>query len=452
MKKNRFNFNTIIFFLLASFMLTSTNAVGKLSKRGRGYEAVTEHEFKAAKNGALKLDNIVGDVSVDSWSENKVRIVERMYIEESNKKMAEKLYERYTLQFEEHGKTIKGYGPGRYRDCSEIMYDITLPENFNGEINTAGGEFNIKNLKGDYSFNTSGGDVVIRDCSGNMECTTSGGELELVKIKGSLTAKTSGGDIYCSGCGDELELKTSGGELTLKDLSGNLYARTSGGDIALLQFNGVCDIKTSGGEVTLKDVESSKTIHASTSGGDIEAVKIVGDLRVKTSGGNIEIDYIKGSLYAKTSGGDIEISKVSKNVDASTSGGDVEIEGAEGYVEASTSGGDVNVDIAQYHQGTDQHIDISSSGGDILLTLPTDFRGSVDAVLKIKGGSCRKYDIHSDFSLKIERLDEDDFDDDKRKSRRYHYSREIIATGDINGGGNLITIRTVNGNIKIKKR
>jgi hypothetical protein len=51
----------------------------------------------------------------------------------------------------------------------------------------------------------------------------------------------------------------------------------------------------------------------------------------------------------------------------------------------------------------------------------------------------KRYDIFSDYPLSKKQTEEDD-------------NRSICGTGDINGGGDRVYLRTSDGNIHIKKR
>ncbi len=421
---------------------------GDLIRNGRGFRMEKTHEIKAPKDGKLELDEITGDVTVDSWDKNLVRIIEKVYIDVYTEEEAGNAVDEFVLRIDKRGKVISAIGPGRYRGYVDIDYRVTLPRDFSGEMSTSGGDFDVRELRGEYYFSTSGGDITIVDCEDKIRCKTSGGDLELDNIKGILIATTSGGDITCENCGDDLELKTSGGDLDLRRITGGLCAKTSGGDIELYGLKGTCSVKTSGGDIVIRDVESERLIEAGTSGGDIEVEQVKGDVDVGTSGGDITVENVSGELEASTSGGDIDVYKVSKDLLVTTSGGDIEVKGAEGCVEARTSGGDIEVDILEYNSKVDQNIELKSSGGSLELVLPKNFKGTVDAVIYIRNARWDEYNIYSDFPLKV--VHEDGYSDKKSWHRRVEGT--IVATGEINGGGNRIKLETSNGDINIRKR
>ena len=87
----------------------------------------------------------------------------------------------------------------------------------------------------------------------------------------------------------------------------------------------------------------------------------------------------------------------------------------------------------------DHHVDIKTGGGEIELTLPGNLPASIRAEIKFRKRSWEDYEITSDFPLKTTAEDEDS---------KY---RIIRASGDINGGGDFIDLKSGGGNIRIRK-
>jgi DUF4097 and DUF4098 domain-containing protein YvlB len=141
------------------------------------------------------------------------------------------------------------------------------------------------------------------------------------------------------------ELKTSGGDVDVGDLDGSVHVRTSGGNIKLARIGGEIDAETSGGNVTLDEGRSNTRL--STSGGNISADKIVGPADLETSGGDIKVDSVMNTLSAHTSGGDVK------------AGFDNALKGD---CTLSTSGGEVRAVIGK---DVGFHIDASTSGGEV---------------------------------------------------------------------------------------
>jgi DUF4097 and DUF4098 domain-containing protein YvlB len=178
--------------------------------------------------------------------------------------------------------------------------------------------------------------------------------------------------------------------------------------------------RTSGGDVRLENVAGPSRIR--TSGGEIVANHLKGDLDSDTSGGDVRLESIEGSIRAHTSGGNIHASTIRGDISADTSGGDVRLLRIDGKIRAHTSGGDVQCELV----GSNRGISASTSGGDVRLRLPVTIGGELDA--RSSGGT-----ITSDFPVSTSRWAE------------HHLA------GVINGGGEAIRLQTSGGDITLNK-
>jgi DUF4097 and DUF4098 domain-containing protein YvlB len=131
-------------------------------------------------------------------------------------------------------------------------------------------------------------------------------------------------------------------------------------------------------------------------------------------------------------------------VRAHTNGGDIELDAVHGPVDAQTNAGDVAVRLVGDPAARDRDADLESNDGDITLVVPDGFSMRVDVELAYTEGSRGDYRIESDFPLT--RRDTDEWDDSRGTPRKYHY-----ASGSVNGGRNVVRIRTINGDVKIKR-
>ena len=178
------------------------------------------------------------------------------------------------------------------------------------------------------------------------------------------------------------------------------------------------EAKTSGGDVRLDDVSGPSRLR--TSGGNVVAQNVKGAFEGRTSGGDVRIESMEGSVTAHTSGGNVLLSRIKGDVDADTSGGDVRLVRVDGKINAGTSGGSVRVELT----GTNRGISATTSGGSVWLNLPKDTTGTLDA--QSSGGH-----IDSDFPISTTR-----------------WSKHRLS-GQINGGGNEIYVRSSGGSITL---
>jgi DUF4097 and DUF4098 domain-containing protein YvlB len=179
-------------------------------------------------------------------------------------------------------------------------------------------------------------------------------------------------------------------------------------------------VSTSGGEITAVGVRGN--VKCETSGGDLTLSSIVGDVHGETSGGDVVIRNVLGDVQGHTSGGDIRVDSVAGAVRVSTSGGDIVLLRVDGKIHGETSGGSIEARLV----GDNGGIHLETSGGNISVFVPKSITADVSA--STSGGS-----VKCDLPLMVSgRISEDELH------------------GKLNGGGNLIELSTSGGNIRIR--
>jgi DUF4097 and DUF4098 domain-containing protein YvlB len=348
-----------------------------------------EQSFPAGKSSSLDVSVNGGDIVIKTWEKSEVNVVVDGIDEEDME----------FVKISQSGDEVRVSYKPKWGSHSSGTFTITVPTYCKVEMRTAGGNPDLRgNLLADAKGSTSGGDITIE------------------RVKGNVTMSTSGGDI-----------KTG-------DIEGKAELRTSGGNIRLATVNGEASVSTSGGDIRIEKV--GKKLDARTSGGDIEVGDIGGDANLSTAGGDLQIGKVSGSATVRTSGGNIDLRGATGSVIAKTSGGDIDMKNIVGTVEASTAGGDISADMQPSGKGGSS---LRSAGGDIHLSIPSAAKVTIEATIRLQSGwgSVKKYDIRSDFKAESYEKDDDD---------------EIRAKYLVNGGGETITLQTVNGNIDIKKK
>jgi DUF4097 and DUF4098 domain-containing protein YvlB len=352
-----------------------------------------KREFDTTPGKKLDVELTTGgSISISGWDKNVVQIEVRLH-------GADK--EDYTFDFDERSSGIQveiSYDGHRRRHGGRVSLDIQVPDKYNLDLETMGGNIEIKGVEGTFTGETMGG------------------EIELYDLKGDVDLTTMGGEIHVEDCELDGRVKTMGGEVTVRDVIGDL------------------DASTMGGEVSYSIVKKHDTRK------DAKPVKI------STMGGEIEVDEAPGGADVSTMGGEIRIGSARKYVKAKTMGGEIEIEKIDGGVKATTMGGDITVNMVGDPDEYDRDVILSSMGGDIVLTVPSGLSMDFDIKLSITRRSKGQYKIISDFPMKIEESEEDDWDWSEGSARKY-----IYGTGEVQGGKNKIRIDTINGDIVIKK-
>src|SRR5262249_299153 len=161
------------------------------------------------------------------------------------------------------------------------------------------------------------------------------------------------------------------------------------------------------------------------------------------AGGEINVDSAPSGADVKTGGGRIHISSARGFVKASTGGGRIDIDAVDGWVKASTGAGAVNVTVTGDGSEGRHDIYITTGTGEVTLTVPANFSMEFDLKLGYTRAD-RQYQIVSDFDM--DKQATSDWSSEEGTPRKY-----IFGTGSVAGGKNKITIKTVNGNIYIKR-
>ena len=205
-----------------------------------------------------------------------------------------------------------------------------------------------------------------------------------------------------------LDLKTADESISAIDITGDVNAQTTGGGLRFQNIIGHIDGKTSGGNIGLKSFN--------------------GDAALRTSGGNITLETGNGDVKAQTSGGNITLRDCKGGADVKTAGGSIAIEN-DGPVLARTTGGSIRCQLRETSANHNLLLDLETIGGGMNVSLVPDIAATVEA--KVLGGT-----VTTEFPVAME----------VAGSVKPHQLQ-----GTINGGGPRLRLRSVGGNIVLKK-
>ncbi|MBS4027903.1 MAG: DUF4097 family beta strand repeat protein [Ignavibacteriales bacterium] len=374
----------LIISLLVFFNTSFASVVFPLDDNG----FVTQ-SFSAGKGGTLKVALDAGNISITGWEKDEV-FVKVTGLEDDDAKR---------IKIKQNGNIISVSFHQSWTSTCDIQVEVSLPEQFHTNLETAGGDISLRNLRGNLIGETSGGDILLENTGGTIDITTSGGDIRTGDIDGDATLATSGGDII------------------LGKISGEVNVHTAGGDIRVERSNKKLKAETAGGEINIGDITNIATI--STFGGDIRVRKVTADATFSTAGGDIIILSSSESIKAKTAGGDIRLEDIA------------------GAVDAKTAAGDIRVELNSFAKGKSK---FTTAFGDVKLLVPENLKLTINALVRVRGWwKSRKHEqyIFSDFKAEEFNEDEDE--------------NEIRAIYKLNGGGDLVLMETSMGNIEIRK-
>jgi len=421
--------------ILAFLLAVSLAGIAQDSIRWENGRAICEStsEWDAGAGGTLAVEVSSMDVTAVGSAANRIVLVEQMVLDVANEEDAKKYYQEFRVELKKSGEDFHFRNSETRDPFLGGSLEFRIPEAFDANLTTTGGDLEIEDVKGSVSLSTSGGDIKAISVTGNAHLATSGGDLIIRSIEGIVNAMTSGGDVQVSHCSPKITVATSGGDIDLNHLTGTVDASTSGGDVLMTDLDGEANLSSYGGDIDITDVKGRKSVKAFTSGGDIIAQNIAADVVLTTSSGDLDLKNITGSADVTTSNGDISGHSIEgETVKANTSEGDIDLEDIAGTVSAVTSNGDLSLKMRK--SDASFTIELTTSGGDIACILPESYKGSVRAKIK-RWSKHSSDDITSDFPMMIGTEDS--------------YTR--VATGDINGGGPSIRMETAEGDINVRK-
>ncbi len=178
-------------------------------------------------------------------------------------------------------------------------------------------------------------------------------------------------------------------------------------------------------------------------GGGIDVAEAPHGATLTTMGGDIHLGNVSSFANVKTMGGDIAIDRANAPVEATTMAGRISITGATGSVHATTMAGNIWVSYAN-PSAAGQTIELTSNSGGIELAVPKDFSMDVEVTLTYTKNAFRSYEIIDDMGLT--RHTDAEWDSTKGIPRK-----TIHAGGRAGSGANRVIIKTINGDVTIKK-
>lgn len=148
-------------------------------------------------------------------------------------------------------------------------------------------------------------------------------------------------------------------------------------------------------------------------------------LDLETVNGGVRLAGTHGKAEVETTNGALAIEGVHGNLDLETTNGSISVVRSAGAVKAETTNGSIEVELSEVPDGSD--LSFGTTNGSVTVRLPRDIRVSLDAATS--NGR-----VTSDFD--VEGADS--------KSRRR-------LSGDINGGGGKLHVRSTNGSVTIEQ-
>ncbi|HDL19151.1 MAG TPA: hypothetical protein ENH29_08855 [Bacteroidetes bacterium] len=319
-------FFLLIVFTLSTLSGTNCSAVVRSGTEDAGLQNTIKKSFKVAPGGTLTLNTDIGTIEIKAIGDNRVKVEVFRKVNTWSNRDKDEILDNFEISFDQHGDDVGIRGEFKNRSWWDkirrklkIKYVISVPKEYNVDLNTSGGSISIDDLRGKVRSKTSGGSLTFGAIEGPVYGRTSGGSISLEGCVGTADVRTSGGSIHIGNVDGNVDAHTSGGPITIERAKGEVVAKTSGGSIKVEEVMGAIEASTSGGTVTAHiSRQPQARCYLKTSGGSVKvylAEGIAVNLDAKTSGGHVETDFpvtvqgriSKSSLRAKINGGGPEL-------------------------------------------------------------------------------------------------------------------------------------------------
>jgi TonB family protein len=350
----------------------------------------------------LQLNTDSGKVRIltSNTASNEVRYTVRIETDGRDPKAKALLQQfRVTGASTPDGVRITGASPWKnYRGRLAVSFEVRVPRRYDVEVQTGAGTIEAEDLGGRAQLKTRGGNIKAGRIAGSALLDTAGGHIQLVAVEGDLTAVSGGGHIV------------------VEKVNGAATLTTRGGHIKVFSVARAAEMRTDGGNIYVKERVGGK-VTAESGGGQIVLAEVAGAVDARTSGGGIKILSVAGPSQLQTAGGSIHLEKIQDSVQASTGSGQI-------VAWFASTGKKEKVGNSELICGQ----------GDILVYLPRDLAVNIEATIEAAG----EHRVEApELPLKTSWV------------RSASGPRVLRAEAVLNGGGEVLKLHTVAGNIKL---
>ncbi len=291
----------------------------------------TERDLPA--NASLRVLSDYGDVTINAWDENKIKVDATKKVRANEGSDGNKLDGQTQPTVTVDGNTVtvnantSGAGSG-VNVKSDLQ--IWVPKAVALDLATRKGDITVRDRAANVKASNSKGAITVEDVKGNVELDErSKGDIHVARVEGSVTVNGQVDDSSISEVSGDVKLTGDFfGDMQLSKLPKGFSFRSSRTDLSMAKLDGDLNMNP----------------------GDLRANNIAGPVRVLTKSTDIHFDDLNGELKVENSNGNIEVHSAKVGpMDISNQNGDVHVvvpEKGSFQVDVRTKNGDVNSDFS----------------------------------------------------------------------------------------------------------
>src|SRR6478735_2918775 len=163
-----------------------------------------EQTFTVQPGGNFKALTQGGDIKIETSDRPEVHITVKQVVRADSEAEADEILSKLTLKLEQTGNDVLAEAKYEKRGAGTwfgswppvtVSFVVTVPKNFNLNLNTSGGNIEFARVAGDIDAGTSGGNITLQEGTAKAKLHTSGGNIEVDSAGGPTEVSTSGGDV-----------------------------------------------------------------------------------------------------------------------------------------------------------------------------------------------------------------------------------------------------------------
>lgn len=282
-------------------------------------EEKIEEAYPFDRDGKVYLENVSGNIVVESWGKNEVKILARKIA--SNEKSLDKVsvdINKTNGNIRIITRRSKSWGLFQSSDAS-VHYDLFIPDKAQIRVKSVSGDVEALNIGGPVDIETVSGKIGIVEAGNGVKCKSISGDVYLEEITGNIAMKSTSGDITAESVRGSIEANTVSGEIEVNEVSlaEEIEMESISGSIKMqggFSPGGIYEFKTISGTIRLDlPSKSDFELQVNTMSGDIRVDADAFGLKTleKITRNKIECVVGKGGASLKISSlsGDIIINK-----------------------------------------------------------------------------------------------------------------------------------------------
>lgn len=290
-------------FMAAALMLAMGLAVQAAPLRER-YEEKFEKTVPLSSDGKVSLANISGEIRVETWPQNQVRIealkISEARTEERAKEnaglvMIEVKEGAGLVAVETHYPETRGWFRRSEGNVS-VHYKLWIPERASLKVHAVSGNVDVLGIGGYGDIDVVSGNIMVSRPRAGVQGKAVSGVVEVEDASGDLDLATVSGRIYVRGARGSVEAKTTSGGIELIDVSEarNVRAKALSGNISFrgkVSPGGRYSLEVHSGSISLiLPADAGFELEAETFSGGVESefpIQVIGKISRKELRGTV---------------------------------------------------------------------------------------------------------------------------------------------------------------------